>query len=92
MFSTGSSLVSNEVSYMTNILRKTLTRILNITMVYSSNTIVSNRVSMFYSLNKLVADLVSTLDSSHAYLVSHLASMLDSTNICVAHFVLKFNP
>jgi hypothetical protein len=33
---------------MTNILPKTLTRILNITMVYSSNTIVSNRVSMFY--------------------------------------------
>jgi hypothetical protein len=43
---------------MANILRKALTRILNIT-VYSSNTIVSNRVSMFYSLNKLVADLVS---------------------------------
>jgi hypothetical protein len=46
---------------MASILRKALTGILNIT-VYSSNTIVSNRVSMFYSLNKLLADLVSTLD------------------------------
>jgi len=46
-------------------LRKKLTRILNNTMVYSSNTIVSNLVSMFYSLYKLVAHLVSTLDSSH---------------------------